>query len=427
AHATLKSAGPAAVAPVAALLQDENPYVRARAVWVLSEDAGAGLPRVAAVLDDADPQLRVVAFRALRRAVEQGRVQGASTPAATPGTREHLLATARRLAADPSPAVRREVAVMMRDEPFSVAGPVLVALAAGYRGDDRMLLEAWGVGATGKEAALYAALRGGPGSGDPIRWTPAFTDLAWRLHPEASVPDFRARALEATLGDTERKRALTALGFNASPEAARAVLEVAAKAEGVVKAEAVWWLINRKDSQWKAADLDAALKAQGVYDPDAVAWIEATVPVPESPKYAAKEVLALNGDASKGGEKFTAVCASCHRAGDVGTEYAPNLTGWASRQGREVLVNSVLQPGAEIASGFNGTEVTTKDGTVIHGLLLSEGDPLILQSAGGLTQMVPKKQVAGRKGLDRSLMMSADQLGLTAQDLADIAAYLQTH
>lgn len=426
AQATLRAAGPAAVAPVAALLQDENPYMRARAVWVLSEEAGGGLPRVAAVLEDANPQMRIVAFRALRRAVEQGRVQAASRPEATPGTREHLLATARRLATDPSPAVRREVAVMLRDEPYPVSGPVLLALAQGYSGNDRTLLEAWGVGATGKEAAVYAAWRGTSGSGDATRWTPALADLAWRLHPEASIPDFRARALDPKLGDSERKRALTALGFNASPEAARAMLEVAAQSEGTVKAEAVWWLINRKDSQWKAADLDAALKTQGIYDPDAVAWIEATVPIPETPKYSVQDVLALKGDTGKGAEKFTAVCASCHRAGDIGTEYAPNLTGWAGRQGREVLVTAVLQPGAEIASGFNGTEVTTKEGTVIHGLLLSEGDPLILQSAGGLTQMVPKKQVAARKGLGRSLMMSADQLGLTPQDVADIAAYLQT-
>ena len=103
-----------------------------------------------------------------------------------------------------------------------------------------------------------------------------------------------------------------------------------------------------------------------------------------------------------------------------------NLTGWAKRQTTDVLLNSVINPSAEIASGFNGTELKTKDGLVIQGLLLSEGDPLIVQSASGLTQMVPKGRVASRKGLGRSLMMSADQLGLSAQDLADINAFLKT-
>jgi hypothetical protein len=40
-------------------------------------------------------------------------------------------------------------------------------------------------------------------------------------------------------------------------------------------------------------------------------------------------------------------------------------------------------------------------------------------------QSVPKNRIAERKGLGRSLMMSADQLGLKAQDLADLHAFLK--
>jgi hypothetical protein len=47
---------------------------------------------------------------------------------------------------------------------------------------------------------------------------------------------------------------------------------------------------------------------------------------------------------------------------------------------------------------------------------------------GGLTQMIPVSKVRpGRPpALGRSLMLSADQLGLSAQDVADIVAYLKT-
>jgi putative heme-binding domain-containing protein len=90
------------------------------------------------------------------------------------------------------------------------------------------------------------------------------------------------------------------------------------------------------------------------------------------------------------------------------------------------LVNSILNPSADIASGFSGVELQTKDGLTIHGVELSGGDPTIIQSAGGITQTVPKAKIAGRKGLGRSLMLSADQLGLSAQDVADIASYLRS-
>jgi putative heme-binding domain-containing protein len=138
------------------------------------------------------------------------------------------------------------------------------------------------------------------------------------------------------------------------------------------------------------------------------------------------DVAALSGSATRGQERFNAVCASCHRVGTVGVEYAPNLTGWAKRQTAEVFFNSVINPSADIASGFNGTMLKTKDGTEIHGVVISEGDPVVIQSAAGLVQSVPKNRIAERKGLSRSLMMSADQLGLKAQELADLQAFLKT-
>jgi hypothetical protein len=58
--------------------------------------------------------------------------------------------------------------------------------------------------------------------------------------------------------------------------------------------------------------------------------------------------------------------------------------------------------------------------------VLSESDPLLIRSAGGLTQMVPAARVKTKTALQRrSLMMSAAQLGLTAQEAADVAAYLR--
>ncbi|HTH46419.1 MAG TPA: c-type cytochrome, partial [Candidatus Limnocylindria bacterium] len=275
-------------------------------------------------------------------------------------------------------------------------------------------------------AEVYESVKTVLGKGVATQWSPQFAWLAWRLHPAQSVTDFKLRAESATLSDADRKRALTAIGYNETAAAADAMLEVAAKTDKSVKAEALWWLLNRKDSTWKEFGVNAALKSRGIYDPDNVELSEAMVPVAEAPKFTLADVTKLTGDLKRGGERFTAVCTSCHKAGDVGTEYAPNLTGWARRQTTEVLINSIINPSADIASGFNGTELKLKDGLTIDGLVLSSGDPLIVQSAGGLTQTVPKARIEGRKPLGRSLMLSADQLGLMPQDLADIAAYLKT-
>ncbi len=67
-----------------------------------------------------------------------------------------------------------------------------------------------------------------------------------------------------------------------------------------------------------------------------------------------------------------------------------------------------------------------KDGTVIHGLVLADADPVIIMSTGAITQTVPKNRIVSKKPLNRSLMLSAEQMGMGQHELADIVAFLRT-
>ena len=49
-----------------------------------------------------------------------------------------------------------------------------------------------------------------------------------------------------------------------------------------------------------------------------------------------------------------------------------------------------------------------------------------MQSQGGVVQMIPARKVGKVEALNRSLMLSADQLGLGAQEVADLTAYART-
>ena len=90
------------------------------------------------------------------------------------------------------------------------------------------------------------------------------------------------------------------------------------------------------------------------------------------------------------------------------------------------MIEAIRDPSADIAHGYDGTELVLKDGTVVDGLLQSQGDVLVMQSTGGVRQFIPRGRVRSRRPLVRSLMLSADQLGLSAQALADVVAYLKT-
>jgi putative heme-binding domain-containing protein len=342
----------------------------------------------------------------------------------------------------------------LRDVPFAQSKNALLALASGFDGRDRTMLEAIGTGAKGKEAEFYAALSAERGSvsrsasapknasgklgaasttdaaaghSPALQWASQFAWLAWRLHPPQAIPEFKTRALAEALPDAERKRALTAIAFNDTKSAADAMLDIAAKTDKAVRAEALWWLLHKKDNSWKDHGLAAALKERGIYDPDKIELT--SIVVPEPPKVSqpliAAAIAKLKGDAKRGAQIATA-CHACHRIGNDGAEYAPNLTGWASRQPLDVVVRSIAEPSADIAHGFGGHELTLKDGTVIHGLLLADADPVIIMSTGAITQTVPKDRIRSKKPLGRSLMLSAEQMGMGPQELADVIAFLRT-
>ncbi len=193
------------------------------------------------------------------------------------------------------------------------------------------------------------------------------------------------------------------------------------------KSDATWWLMNRANNHWQQYDLMTQLKERGIYDPAKVVIQEITTPEPdEAIKNAitVEQVLALKGDPAKG--KITSArCIMCHEIGGMGVQFGPALDGWGKTQTEEVIARSIVDPSADIAHGFDGTEVKMKDGKTVHGMVIQDGNPLITVSMGGVTQLIPKGQIKGKPKMQRSLMMSAAQLGLTAQDVADLVAYMK--
>jgi putative membrane-bound dehydrogenase-like protein len=67
----LKQAGEASVDVVKPLLSDANPYIKARAIWLLSQLGEKGKAEVEKLISDTDPQFRATAYRALRQTVAE--------------------------------------------------------------------------------------------------------------------------------------------------------------------------------------------------------------------------------------------------------------------------------------------------------------------------------------------------------------------
>jgi putative heme-binding domain-containing protein len=136
-------------------------------------------------------------------------------------------------------------------------------------------------------------------------------------------------------------------------------------------------------------------------------------------------MVKLKGDAARG-QTRVAVCYTCHKIGATGVDFGPDLTAFGKLQPAEVITTGIVKPSADLSHGFEGREVKTKDGLTITGMVLSDGDPLIIKCMGGLVQTIPRAKIASVNKMTRSLMYEPQLLGLDAQGIADIVAYLKS-
>ena len=403
-RAKLEAAGAQAVSTVKALLNDPNPYIQARAIWLLAKLGPEGITEVEKQLDHKDPQNRIAAFRALRH------------------ENHKMLEHAARLAKDKSSAVRREVALALRYIPFKDCESILMDLAKGHDSKDRYYVEAFGIAATDKEEKTYAALKAN--RCDSENFDPVYANLVWRLQPVSSLQELEAWALEKSLDEATRRAMLFSISLIEAPQAAKSMVKIAKTAEGNTASLAKAFIDKRNQGIWskyKPLDLfNGKPAAPTVYTdrlaPDSLG--------PEVKLPSAKEILALKPDPTNG-KVLSARCIMCHKIGATGVEFGPALTGWGRGQSREIILKAILEPSADLSHGFEGTELTVKGNKRLQGFMQAEGDPLVIRVFGGEDVVVEKADLISRKKLKISLMPPGNKFGLTAQQLRNIVEYLK--
>ena len=241
----LVAQGENAVEPVMAILASSNPYHRARAIFLLAQLGREGQFEVERLLKAVDAPVRIAALRALRSITPEN---SKSIPAITASQRA-LLPLLGNLSLDRNAAVRREVAIALRDVPFEDCRFMLLNLLKGYDGQDRWYLTALGEAADGKEEALFFEMRKTMPE-DPAQWDQRTADLVWELHPPSAVPMLKKRAESTSLTADARKQAIVGLGFIKSPQAAKAMVDLSKSPDKDVADQAMYWMGFRRGNDW---------------------------------------------------------------------------------------------------------------------------------------------------------------------------------
>lgn len=139
------------------------------------------------------------------------------------------------------------------------------------------------------------------------------------------------------------------------------------------------------------------------------------------------ELLAMNGDATKGVTVFKTNCAICHQINGEGMDFGPKLSEIGTKLPKEAQYLAILHPDAGINFGYEGYEVKFKDGSTMAGIVSSKTETdLQMKFPGGVVQNYKMSDVVSMKQMDSSMMPSGLQEAMSTQDLVDLVDYLAT-
>jgi cytochrome c oxidase cbb3-type subunit III len=138
------------------------------------------------------------------------------------------------------------------------------------------------------------------------------------------------------------------------------------------------------------------------------------------------ESTPVTGDPEAGRRVYlTSGCSACHRIGNEGSVYGPELTRIGAARSAAYIRESLVNPSADIPPEYEGVTVTTREGKRMSGMRVNE-DTFTLQLRD-MTQkflLFEKEDLAEVKYATTSLM--PPYVGMPKQDLDNLLAYLNT-
>lgn len=449
---------------VAHFLADEVHYIAADAARAIHDDESIpeALPALAAVLEKTPHEDEALLRRAVNANFRLGDPESAARLARYAADRELKRPLALRL--DALDALEQWIAPPLidrlegnyRKHPPRKAGPVGKAVAphltdlladpeariqeAAMRVGIHLEIEIdpaalFSVVSDGKfpaplrrEALNSLAAQEAEQSTEAIRLALADQDSALRIRGlellAASDPEAAVATATEVLGakskrtTAEKQSALAVLGGLARPGADAALRKwskklLAGKVSAALQLDLIEAAGQRADDDKKIAKT--------------LAEFENSRAAEDGPIAAFRECLE-GGDPARGKDLFdnhiAAQCARCHRTADgPGSTIGPNLKSAGREHDREFLLESLINPQAEIKEGYGSLSLTLKNGDSVAGQLLTETKKTIeLRNAEGETVSVPVAEVASRTPVI-STMPPMGAL-LKKGEIRDLIAYL---
>ena len=242
---------------------------------------------------------------------------------------------------------------------------------------------------------------------------PALRALAGYNHPQTAE---RLVQVYASLGDREKRDALNTLA--ARPASAKTLLAAVDAAK--VPAKDLTADVVRQLRTLKDADIQAHVAK--IYG--AAREVSADKKA-EMERY--RNIYRAGGSqpgmASPGRVVFNKVCAQCHTLFDSGGKVGPDITG-ANRTDINYLLENIIDPNAVIPNEYRATEIETKDGRSLTGIVKVKGDKTIVVQTANELATLARDDIAEMHQGELSMMPEGLLAPLSDQEVRDLLYYL---
>ena len=242
-----------------------------------------------------------------------------------------------------------------------------------------------------------------------------------------------------------RAQAARALSFFATGDAMSAVASIAAKpmdywtkytVEAALAANVATWPADFYTGKLgttnpEAAKLIAEVQKNRALDNVAAPWLKQLLGTEQKSKeerfQAMKALSLITGNATKGREVFQRSCIACHRVGQgEGNDYGPNMEKLMAKMGqtRMKVIESIIDPNAEVDAKYLSTKIERLSGGVVTGLVISEDKDKIVIFDGKEKKTIPQDDVEKKTQLKQSSMPEGQAGAMAPGEFLDLVEYL---
>lgn len=130
------------------------------------------------------------------------------------------------------------------------------------------------------------------------------------------------------------------------------------------------------------------------------------------------------GDATRGRAVFARACQQCHTLFDVGGKVGPDITG-SDRANLDYVLQNIVDPNAVIPNDYRTSEIETKDGRVITGIIKERTGNALKMMTATETVLIPHDSIETNFQSELSMMPEGLLAPFEDQEIRDLLYYLR--